>query len=75
MGTKLTTGERIIRVETKITSIEKSLEEHKNEQRADFDKVLAKLDRLENSFAGKWTEKIIVGVVLALIGIIGTFII
>ena len=64
-----------MKVETQMTDIKESIEEHKIEQRQDFDKVLEKLDSLDGKFAGKWVEKIQIGIIVTVIGsIIGAVI-
>jgi hypothetical protein len=70
MVEKISTGERLMRLETQVTGIKDSLEEHKHEQRQDFDKILNKLDDLDGKFANKWVEKVIVGALIAGLGTI-----
>lgn len=73
--TKITTGERLMRLETQVTGIEVSIKEHKEEQRKDFDILFKKIDSLENRFASKWVEKVIVGVLITIISsVIGAII-
>ncbi len=62
------TGERLMKVETEMKGIKKSLDEHKKEQREDFDLVFNKLDNLNGKFAGKWVEKIALGSLVTIIG-------
>ncbi len=59
-----------MRLETQVTGLQASIDEHKEEQREDFDKVFKKLDDLDGRFAGKWVEKIQIGVVITIIGAI-----
>ncbi len=73
--TKKTTGERVAVIETKITGIEDSLIEHKNEQRQDFDKLFDKIDNLDKKFAPRFTLPLAVGSFLTALGIITTLII
>jgi len=70
-----TTGERLVRLETQVTDMKGSLEEHKLEQRQDFDKLFMKIDSLENKFAGKYVEPMVKGILLTLISsVIGAII-
>lgn len=58
---------RMAKMEQKITDINGKLDNHIQEQREDFNKVFSKLDNLNNKFAGKWVEKLSMGILLALI--------
>ncbi len=64
----ISTGERLMKVETQITELKSDLKQHCGDQREDFDKVFKKLDSMSKSFAGKWVEKVIVGIIIILIG-------
>jgi len=72
MTIKLTTGERLMKLETQVTDIKSSLEEHKLEQRKDFDKLFTKLDGLDDKYSSKWVEKAVitigVGLSTAIVG-------
>ena len=73
MTKSTTTGVRLVRLETQVTDMKGSLDEHKLEQREDFDKLFTKIDALETKFAGKWVEKIQIGIIITVISsIIGT---
>ena len=63
-----TQATRLVRVETKMEDISKKLDEHVLTQREDFQKVFKKLDDLHGSFAGKWVEKVIVGIIITFMG-------
>ena len=67
-------GERLAVVETKMTSIEKKIDEHYKRQREDFNIVFDKLDNMSGKFAGKWVEKIAIGLIVSLAGLITTLI-
>lgn len=59
------------KIETNIDNIKSNLQTHCDEQREDFQKISDKLDAMHNSFAGKWVEKVSVGVLItAIAGII-----
>ena len=64
----VTTGERMAKIETQIVDIKEGLSQHVDEQRKDFDKVFNKLDEMHSAFAGKWVEKIVVGIIIMIIG-------
>jgi len=66
------TAERLAKLEQKVTDIDKKLDNHTLEQRQDFDKVFEKLDNLSGKFAGKWTEKVIIGTIIIILGFILT---
>jgi len=71
---KVTMAERIVKVETKLEGLADKLDDHAIEQREDFKKIFDKLDKLGESFAGKWVEKIVLGllvsIVLSIIGLV-----
>jgi hypothetical protein len=67
MINKLNITERIVKMETKIENVSKKMDEHCSEQRQDFDRVFNKLDTLNNKFAGKWVEKIVVGLLVSIV--------
>ena len=57
--------ERIAVIESKFESICDNISKHRDEQRQDFRLVFKKLDELDKRFAGKWVEKVTVGVLIA----------
>lgn len=63
-----TQSARLVRVETKLEDMCSKLDTHITDQRKDFDKVIAKIDTLGTKFAGKWVEKVALGVLVAAIG-------
>jgi len=66
-----TADERMAVIETEITNINKTLDNHIKDQRKDFDTVFDKIDNLNKSFAGKWVEKVSVGIlILTIAGVI-----
>ena len=69
-----TTSERLAIMETKVTDIDNKLDNHICEQRQDFDKVLSKLDDLDKKFAGKWVEKVSIGLLISIFASIITYI-
>ena len=62
-----TADERMAVIETEIKNINKSIDNHVKEQRIDFDAVFKKLDNLNGKFAGKWVEKVSIGVLITVI--------
>jgi predicted nucleic acid-binding Zn-ribbon protein len=68
---KLTDSERVAVIETEVNNIKTSINQHVKEQRSDFSVVFKKLDtlkeNLESKFAGKWVEKISIGVLITTI--------
>lgn len=56
-----------MRLETQITDIKKDIATHTEHQRQDFEKLYKKLDTLNDNFAGKWVEKVSVGVLITVI--------
>ena len=50
---KVTTGERLMRLETQMDDVKELLKDMKEEQC----KTNAKLDTLDNKYANKWVEK------------------
>ena len=64
---KTTMTERMVKLETKVEAIQKQIELKHTEQRDDFKTVFKKLDNLEGKFAGKWTEKILIGLLITLV--------
>ena len=76
-----TTGERMAVLETKVDNLDHKLDEHTVDQKIDFkimfDKIDAlsiKLDCSDNRFAGKWVEKVSVGILITVIAGAVTFI-
>lgn len=68
----MNTGERLMRVETKMENIEVKLDAQAKRNREDFQLVFDKIDGLRSRFAGKWVEKLVLGIVVALaVGITG----
>jgi|GEM_PF-2965763 len=61
------TGERMAVIETDIKNIKKSIEDHVDNQREDFDTVFKKLDALSGRFAGKWVENVSIGVLVSVV--------
>jgi len=53
----VTTAERMVKIETKMDSIESKMDDHIYEQRKDFDKVTNLLESMDGKFASKWVEK------------------
>ena len=64
----VTTGERLMKVETQVIEIKDDLKQHTVDQREDFDKVFKKLDDMSKSYAGKWVEKVSVGLIIMILG-------
>ncbi len=63
--------ERLAVIETEIKGIKDSVKTHCDTQRIDFDKVFMKLDDMQENFAGKWVEKVSIGILItAISGII-----
>ena len=69
----LTTKERLMKVETQVTELKTDLKQHSIDQREDFDKIFQKLDEMQNSFAGKWVEKIVIGLIILIVGTVTVF--
>ena len=72
----MNTGERLMRVETQIEGIETKIDAQTERSREDFQIVFKKIDGLgdkfRSRFAGKWVEKIVLGIIVALaVGITG----
>ena len=63
-------SERIVKLETQMTNIDKKIENHCTDNKEGFKAVLKKLDEMENRFAGKWVEKVAIGVSIVLLGAI-----
>ena len=61
--TKSTNEERLMRIETQ-------MEEHCKMQEHQNNEIIKRLDSLDNKFAGKWVEKVAIGIVLTGITII-----
>jgi len=68
-------GERLVTLEVKMKSIEKKLDDHVDEQRKDFDLLFTKLDAMNGKFAGKWVEKITIGIGITVVAGLVIFII
>lgn len=73
---KMNTGERLMKVETKIETIETKIDAQAKRNREDFQLVFEKVDsigeRFINRFAGKWVERIVIGIIIALsVGVTG----
>ena len=73
---RITNGERMAKIEERLKNTNEQLKTHCDEQREDFDKVFTKIDDLQeymdNSFAGKWVEKITIGIIIVLVGALVT---
>ena len=73
---RITNGERMAKIEERLKNTNKQLKTHCDEQREDFDKVFTKIDDLQEhmnkSFAGKWVEKITIGIIIVLVGALVT---
>ena len=67
--------ERLSNMEIEIKNMNHKIDEHCQNQRADFDKVFTKLDNLENKFAAKWVEKLSIGLLISVLASIITFVI
>jgi len=65
----------MMRIETNLKNISENLNNHVDEQRIDIKNILDKLDNLNSKFAGKWVEKVSVGVLISVIGGIIIFVI
>jgi len=69
---KVTNGERMAKIEERLKNTSEQLKNHTEEQREDFDKVFKKIDELQEhmnkSFAGKWVEKISIGIIIVIVG-------
>ena len=61
--TKVTTGERLMRLETQMDDVKELLKDMKTEQC----KTNAKLDELDSKYANKWVEKGMVTLMIAAI--------
>ena len=71
-----------MKLETNIDNIKDSLEAHVEDQKmdvqdrkTDYNHIMDKLDSMHNSFAGKWVEKVIVGIIVTGAGIIITILV
>jgi len=62
-----------MKVETQVTELKTDLKQHSIDQREDFDKVFRKLDEMQNSFAGKWVEKIVIGLIILIVGTVTVY--
>jgi len=51
-----------------LKDLDRKVDTHIHEQREDFDKVFKKLDLLTNSFAGKWVERVTIGLMITVGG-------
>ncbi len=64
-------------METEMKGMTKKLDNHIVEQREDFKSVNKTLkdlgDKLDRKYAGKWVEKVTIGVVIIIIGTLVTF--
>jgi len=72
----MNTGERLMKVETKMEGIEVKIDAQAKRNREDFQLMFLKLDTLGEKFrlrfAGKWVERIVLGIIVALaVGITG----
>ena len=69
---RITNGERMAKIEERLKNTNEQLKTHTEEQREDFDKVFSKIDDLQkdmhSSFAGKWVEKISIGIIIVIVG-------
>lgn len=54
-----------MRLETDVKSIKEDIIAHNEHQRQDFDKLYEKIDSLSDSFAGKWVEKVTIGILIS----------
>ena len=63
-----TNSERIVAMETEVKNVNEVLKQHVEEQREDFQRLHDKLDDMKSSFAGKWVEKVLIGVVITVFG-------
>lgn len=61
-------GERMAKVETRLTEMDKKFDTTIINQREDFRIVFKKLDDLEKRYAGKWVEKVAIGAIIAILG-------
>lgn len=73
------TDTKIAVMGTEMTAIKDNLGTHIEDQKGDFSRVHKKLDdlskKMDSKYAGKWTEKFIVGVLVVLIASISMFVI
>ena len=73
---KITNGERMAKIEERLKNTSEQLKTHCEGQRVDFDKVFSKIDDLQEhmskSFAGKWVEKITIGLIIVVVGALVT---
>ena len=53
-----------------VKNLNKNLDEHITEQRADFKELKDAIANLRGEFAGKWVEKIVIGTLIAFIGVL-----
>lgn len=67
-------AERLAVMENEVKNINLKLDSSMCNQRMDMERILAKLDNMETKFANKWVEKVSIGSIIVLIGIIATFI-
>lgn len=61
----MNTGERLVRLETKVDDISKEQRNAHVESRESFAKIYEKLDTMEARFAAKWVEKVAIGILIA----------
>ena len=79
MMVKNTMAERMATMENQIDNMEKLNLKHAEDNDKGFEMVLKKLENLENNldtkFAGKWVEKISVGILISVIGGVAIYLI
>ena len=61
--TKISTGERIMRLETKVEDLAAKIEEHCQDQARQFDEVKELIKDGLSSKANKWVEKFIYAII------------
>ena len=62
---------RLAKVEQKVDDAMSMIKANTQEQRQDFDRIFEKLDNLDNQFASKWVEKLVIGILISIIAAIG----
>ena len=58
-----TVTERLCIIETNVKNIDAKIDDHIDTQRKDFDRVFEMLENIDNKYAGKWVEKVSIGLI------------
>lgn len=65
--TKLNQGERLVKIETHLEELKEKFDNHIEREDKRWDDLITKLDQQDNKFAGKWVEKVQVGVLITVL--------